>query len=425
MNTKLKTEKIEVDDAEKEDQVILTELCRICLNKNVDNANNIFDKHLGDLDVAIGDNNLDEDDYNIRLCDAIQQLSVVTVSIRHHIHTIYYIITFIPILLPDDHQFTRNDGLPERICSDCEIRVIDAFILKRVTEKSNDTLQQLNAEIISEEIDSAGGAAAEDDNIVFVHSTDKRDVFNISVPELNDAAAANNKVGSIIHISALPVATATISSIIKKRKVAASADGEDAVSFLLNTHAAVEPLQVVSRQRKNNAAVLQEATAEEKQSKTAKKQQPAHDEKRNHECTVCNKRFSRRSNLVDHLRLHADVRPYVCSVCDKSFVQKGNLISHMRTHTLERPYACDTCGKAYSQSSALTVHIRSHTNERNYQCDFCYKAFTNASDRRKHERIHDESSQIKCQFCNKTFAQNINYQKHVDRFHADESIIGD
>lgn len=53
-------------------------------------------------------------------------------------------------------------------------------------------------------------------------------------------------------------------------------------------------------------------------------------QKRAHKCDVCEKTFMRKSNLVDHLRLHANVRMYKCQYCDKEFVQAGNHRSHLR-----------------------------------------------------------------------------------------------
>lgn len=51
---------------------------------------------------------------------------------------------------------------------------------------------------------------------------------------------------------------------------------------------------------------------------------------RRHECTACEKTFMRKSNLIDHLRLHANVRPFKCEFCNKEFVQAGNHRSHLR-----------------------------------------------------------------------------------------------
>lgn len=38
------------------------------------------------------------------------------------------------------------------------------------------------------------------------------------------------------------------------------------------------------------------------------------DPNRKHVCNVCNKKFQKRSNLIDHLRLHANVKVFSCEV---------------------------------------------------------------------------------------------------------------
>lgn len=53
-------------------------------------------------------------------------------------------------------------------------------------------------------------------------------------------------------------------------------------------------------------------------------------QRRIHKCDVCEKTFMRKSNLVDHLRLHANLRMYKCEYCSKEFVQAGNYRSHLR-----------------------------------------------------------------------------------------------
>lgn len=143
------------------------------------------------------------------------------------------------------------------------------------------------------------------------------------------------------------------------------------------------------------------------------------DPNRKHCCNVCNKKFQKRSNLIDHLRLHANVKVFACEFCEKSFVQAGNYKAHLRTHTKEKPYACHYCNKAYSQSSSLKIHIRSHTQEKNYLCEICDKAFTNASDLGKHKLIHDPVKKFRCEECNRPFTQKIHLRKHLEKHHPD------
>lgn len=142
-----------------------------------------------------------------------------------------------------------------------------------------------------------------------------------------------------------------------------------------------------------------------------------------HECEVCNKTFQRKSNLVDHLRLHANVKLFSCTYCDAAFVQSGNLKSHIRTHTLEKPFTCSVCNKGFSQSSALKTHMRSHTNERDYICDVCQKGFTNKSDLTKHKITHTDLRYYQCVRCTgRLFAQKIHLKKHLMAHHSDENL---
>ncbi len=86
-----------------------------------------------------------------------------------------------------------------------------------------------------------------------------------------------------------------------------------------------------------------------------------------HECDVCEKRFTQAGNLKRHMRIHKNEKPYECEVCDKAFRQSSNLKQHMRIHTNEKPYECDVCDKAFRQSGHLKQHMRIHTNEKPYE----------------------------------------------------------
>ena len=62
----------------------------------------------------------------------------------------------------------------------------------------------------------------------------------------------------------------------------------------------------------------------------------------------------------------------------------------MLTHTNEKPHECEVCKKKFSLKSNLIVHRRIHTGDRPFGCDICYKRFRQSSTRNKHLRTHQQ-----------------------------------
>lgn len=217
-------------------------------------------------------------------------------------------------------------------------------------------------------------------------------------------------------------------------------DDDDAVTFLINCAADAESSKTIEtvspKSNKKKGTTTATAMAphtspasladDAKPRKSNNVRTPAPDSEeylqRKHKCEVCEKRFIGRSNLVDHLRHHANVKPYQCEYCDKAFVQKGSLVCHMRTHTQERPFACDVCGKKFSQASSRQIHMRIHTQERCYVCPICEKGFLSNSDLSKHKRTHDEVMAFQCPHCPSGYAQRANLNKHIMRKHMKEDL---
>eukprot|EP00347_Sterkiella_histriomuscorum_P001057 403373498 len=53
-------------------------------------------------------------------------------------------------------------------------------------------------------------------------------------------------------------------------------------------------------------------------------------------CAECNKPFTKKCNLIDHLRVHSGMKPFQCKICCKYFKQKAQLSKHCKKHGLKK-----------------------------------------------------------------------------------------
>lgn len=58
-----------------------------------------------------------------------------------------------------------------------------------------------------------------------------------------------------------------------------------------------------------------------------------HENKREFDCKECGKSFNTRSNLNQHMRVHAQHgrKPFQCEVCEKSYMYRDTLKFHLKT----------------------------------------------------------------------------------------------
>ncbi|KAG8504370.1 Zinc finger protein 407 [Galemys pyrenaicus] len=118
-------------------------------------------------------------------------------------------------------------------------------------------------------------------------------------------------------------------------------------------------------------------------------------------CHLCDRSFTEKWALNNHMKLHTGEKPFKCSwpTCHYSFLTASAMKDHYRTHTGEKSFLCDLCGFAGGTRHALTKHRRQHTGEKPFKCDECNFASTTQSHLTRHKRVHTGEKPYRCPWC--------------------------
>ncbi len=141
-------------------------------------------------------------------------------------------------------------------------------------------------------------------------------------------------------------------------------------------------------------------------------------------CQYCNISFYKERDKVGHVNnVHLMVRPFKCSVCDKAYARKYDLVVHMRNHTGEKLHGCQHCEKQFTSQTDKTCHERRvHTGEKPYSCSKCDKHFYTSSDKNQHDaKKHSKTPRVcyPCLYCGKLFSMKLSLKDH-ENIHTGE-----
>jgi len=78
-------------------------------------------------------------------------------------------------------------------------------------------------------------------------------------------------------------------------------------------------------------------------------------------CEHCEKTYSLKKSLLNHMTIHTGVKNHSCNHCSKKFSRKDILLQHLKTHTGEKNHLCAECGKGFTQRNSLQDHMTIHT----------------------------------------------------------------
>nr|XP_032647749.1 zinc finger protein 407-like isoform X1 [Chelonoidis abingdonii] len=132
-------------------------------------------------------------------------------------------------------------------------------------------------------------------------------------------------------------------------------------------------------------------------------------------CHLCDRSFTEKWALNNHMKLHTGEKPFKCTwpTCHYSFLTASAMKDHYRTHTGEKSFLCDLCGFAGGTRHALTKHRRQHTGEKPFRCDECNFASTTQSHLTRHKRVHTGEKPYRCPWCDYRSNCAENIRKHI------------
>jgi len=126
--------------------------------------------------------------------------------------------------------------------------------------------------------------------------------------------------------------------------------------------------------------------------------------------------FKTTDNLMHHVRVHAATKECSCRHCSESFRWHHQLKSHLlKSHNEGTWFTCHICQKKFSHKCDLKEHIRRHEGVKPYVCDECSKCFCTARDMRQHQVVHSDVKKFCCGFCGKDFKRPRGVKEHYRR----------
>lgn len=107
-------------------------------------------------------------------------------------------------------------------------------------------------------------------------------------------------------------------------------------------------------------------------------------------CDMCGQKFARMKQLHQHKYRHHNKQKWKCYVCEKEYSSKLTLNQHLITHSpsLIR-YWCDTCHKGFYDKSKYNSHVRSHAKKAEHICNICGKKFSTKFNLQRHEKCKE------------------------------------
>ena len=137
-----------------------------------------------------------------------------------------------------------------------------------------------------------------------------------------------------------------------------------------------------------------------------------------HECDKCEKRFTQKCALREHIKEEHDGVVRKCPMCYLTFVKRSELFKHKNiAHSTDENIVCQYCGKRCASATARKNHELVH-KEPEFQCRFCDKYLKTKEGVERHRKMHSGEKPFSCAVCSAQFTSRGGLGQHMRGAHG-------
>jgi len=149
-----------------------------------------------------------------------------------------------------------------------------------------------------------------------------------------------------------------------------------------------------------------------------------HSNRRPYDCRYCGRMFKSSGELKHHVYTHTGAKPYACRHCSDCFRRQDHLKAHLvKSHNEGIWFTCHICQKKFSVKSNLKQHILCHEGVKPYFCEECLKSFCTAAELKRHQLKHSGYKQFCCGSCGKYFKLKVCVVRHFNRCSVEQGYV--
>lgn len=134
-------------------------------------------------------------------------------------------------------------------------------------------------------------------------------------------------------------------------------------------------------------------------------------------CGICNQYFENQSALDQHASIKH--QKCICEICGEVYKDTSTLNRHVASKHDGGRFLCpfEGCARKFSRRTDYLDHVNIHTGDKPFSCNKCSSKFTSRVSHKHHENACSGTTSLSCVVCLCTFQRPDSLQDHIRAAH--------